>query len=1028
MSATHGSDGHVETYAYTADGYLKTVLTGGVLGAARVTDVLGRLTSYTEYKANGATVLSTRSATYDADSRVTFETTQTYNDNGTNYTNEITNNYLSGGVEQGVVMSSVNKQYQNGSLVKTINSSNSYVWWNQAKSSTSSVSGPTSGTATYSYDANGNLSQVNDAGVSRVVTYQTDSFGQVLSRKETNSGNKGAYRNFFYLEGHVVGDVGNDLLASQTDYAQQLATNRNNATYPSTSAYTATPVTGVGGTFHNYQALNTTSVAQSGSTYTVMAGDTLQSVAQNVWGDASLWFMLAEANGLSGNSMLAAGQSLTIPGKIANMHNASGLFKPYNASDAMGNTTPTRPPEPQPPAPKRGGGCGVIGDIIATIISIVVQAVVTPIAGPQAGAAAGNIVKQGFRIAVGNQKKFNWAEVAAAAIGAHFEAELGWIKNAKGYDFKELTGSLHSAARSVGSSIIRQGANMAFGVQKSFDWTSLAVAGVAGGVTYGFSGIASDLARGNKLGTAALTGTASLLAGAATRSILTGDSFGKSVRDALPDAIGSTIGGMISDAVLSSAKKAGHSDYDSLFDRLAREQGYAGSTHASYSSDVISGGAGDNWLMGGTGRRGFWSHLWSGAKNVVGAIGNFLGITDGKPGWQPTTTNTASNFSVSRPGGGSGAETDVVTITGQKRSWWDKTRSWISTTYSNIKSSAADMLRNAAYRAPETQFFHWSAQQLDRGGHKGLATLSRSIGTYNAEFKIGAVQALGGAVEGIGSLAYNGNPIAWANYGASKLGVNIAPGLPNAGTIVEPMRGLVADGLNYAGDTITGKANPIADGGRLADNYIDGWKATAAQGPEAFAKRLGNVSGSAAFEVGSMALPATKLSKLSTLSKVGGTTERLIAREVVVAERALGGSEGLPYARTVLDGGSGRAIAGHGEYRLGSGDFVVPEGTAITLPREGISILDETGQFMERGDWEGLAAAAQRNPRIANDIEGMTTYLPGSTIPDYTLRAPNGLTIYRNSTTVGGSTPLSTILEPNLGCVSWAACTVVKRY
>ncbi|MBP2161594.1 MULTISPECIES: hypothetical protein [Asticcacaulis] len=123
-----------------------------------------------------------------------------------------------------------------------------------------------------------------------------------------------------------------------------------------------------------------------------------------------------------------------------------------------------------------------------------------------------------------------------------------------------------------------------------------------------------------------------------------------------------------------------------------------------------------------------------------------------------------------------------------------------------------------------------------------------------------------------------------ANYDASKLGVNIAPGLPNAGTIVKPMRGLVADGLNYAGDTFTGKANPIADSGRLAGNYIDGWKATAAQGPEAFAKRLGNVSGSAAFEVGSMALPATKLSKLSTLSKMGGTAERLVAREVVVAE------------------------------------------------------------------------------------------------------------------------------------------------
>ncbi|MBP2159711.1 YD repeat-containing protein [Asticcacaulis solisilvae] len=50
------------------------------------------------------------------------------------------------------------------------------------------------GQASYAYDANGNLSQVNDSGVGPVVTYQTDSFGQVLSRKETSNSQKGAYR------------------------------------------------------------------------------------------------------------------------------------------------------------------------------------------------------------------------------------------------------------------------------------------------------------------------------------------------------------------------------------------------------------------------------------------------------------------------------------------------------------------------------------------------------------------------------------------------------------------------------------------------------------------------------------------------------------------------------------------------------------------------------------------------------------------------------------------------------------------
>ncbi len=138
------------------------------------------------------------------------------------------------------------------------------------------------------------------------------------------------------------------------------------------------------------------------------------------------------------------------------------------------------------------------------------------------------------------------------------------------------------------------------------------------------------------------------------------------------------------------------------------------------------------------------------------------------------------------------------------------------------------------------------------------------------------------------------------------------------------------------------------------------------------------------------------------------------------AERSLG-SVGGQYATGVLEGGSGTSYAGHGAYRFGAGEVVVPNGTAITLPREGISILDRTGQYIERGDWSGLAQLAKTNPRIANDIEGMATYLPGARIPNYTLSSPNGLVIYQNSATVGARTPLFDLMQPNMGCVQWAA-------
>lgn len=66
------------------------------------------------------------------------------------------------------------------------------------------------------------------------------------------------------------------------------------------------------------------------------------------------------------------------------------------------------------------------------------------------------------------------------------------------------------------------------------------------------------------------------------------------------------------------------------------------------------------------------------------------------------------------------------------------------------------------------------------------------------------------------------------------------------------------------------------------------------------------------------------------------------------------GNGGHPYAKRVLEGGSGNAIAGHGQYIYGTGNTVVPPGTSVTMARPGVRILDETGRFMEAGDWDGL--------------------------------------------------------------------------
>jgi nucleoid-associated protein YgaU len=50
--------------------------------------------------------------------------------------------------------------------------------------------------------------------------------------------------------------------------------------------------------------LNSSAQAQTASSYTIQQGDSLQSIAQALWGDAGLWYLIADANGLSSGQTL----------------------------------------------------------------------------------------------------------------------------------------------------------------------------------------------------------------------------------------------------------------------------------------------------------------------------------------------------------------------------------------------------------------------------------------------------------------------------------------------------------------------------------------------------------------------------------------------------------------------------------------------------------------------------------------------------------------------------------------------------
>jgi hypothetical protein len=176
-----------------------------------------------------------------------------------------------------------------------------------------------------------------------------------------------------------------------------------------------------------------------------------------------------------------------------------------------------------------------------------------------------------------------------------------------------------------------------------------------------------------------------------------------------------------------------------------------------------------------------------------------------------------------------------------------------------------------------------------------------------------------------------------------------------------------------------------------------------------------------------------------TLAPLSNADAELMTRGV------LGGNEGAAQASSITTGGNGRAIAGHGYYMFGSGDAIVPEGTRLIVPQEGIKIADQTGQVLETMNLDAFVAAnsvgrqqmvndALTNLGVANEriiarvqeeMSGVQVLGSGDKLPNYTIKAPDNLDIFSESTTVDSRTLLNNLLQPNAGTCALATCTVM---
>jgi len=252
-------------------------------------------------------------------------------------------------------------------------------------------------------------------------------------------------------------------------------------------------------------------------TYTWSAGDTLRGVAQTVYGDANLWWVIADANGVSQEDPPEAGSVIRLP-SLTRSTNGAGTGAVYNAGRIVGDTTPEAI---APPIPSEGD-CAFFAQAIIIVIAIVVTiitsgataealasaapevfgaeaaagagvaeagaagagaagagaagagvATVAPNAaalavGGAVGGAVGSIVSQGAAMALGLQQSFSWKQVGIAAIGG---AVGGGLKTVNPFG----SAVLNAAA----GNLLTQGLAVATGLQQHFDWRSVAASAIA---------------------------------------------------------------------------------------------------------------------------------------------------------------------------------------------------------------------------------------------------------------------------------------------------------------------------------------------------------------------------------------------------------------------------------------------------------------------------------------------------------------------------------------------------------------------
>ncbi|TAL21349.1 MAG: hypothetical protein EPO01_11450, partial [Aquabacterium sp.] len=608
------ASGSKEYYTYTTGGHLTEVrkdTAGGDLLSVRTNDLLGRVKTYVEFRpANGPAVAysDSQAFAYNADGRVTQVDSSSTKAGASRTVTDISYNDLFTDKKTSLQQWSLAVSTTPGNSTPTnLYTKYVYAYFDNAQQSQIKVNATNAtikeaswgrwahGVSKFEYDVNGHVKNVGDSrddtGTDlRNIAFINNAQGLILNRTETGSSPTVPTQSYFYFDGKRVAEWGNNPGIGSIDYSTALAAPRSDD--PKDRYRNIGPITS--NFDQNYQPINSTYPSFVPGAYKVRAGETLQSIARAVWGDASLWYLIADANGIPSGQQPREGQLLAIPNKVTNFHNTSETSRVYNPGEVMGDVSPTLPDAPHPPLPKLDNGCGVLGQIIMIVVAVVAtlytagsaaglfgattanaaSAATTAALGAgtssfgatlAAGAAAlgaggmgavalgamagavGSIASQLAGMAMGNVKEFSWSGVALGAIGGAASAGASWAVG------KEALGGVgkfwNTVARGAASSVISQGVGVATGLQQKFSWTGVAAAAVGSAAGHQAGAFFDDLkiGFGSKLGADLAKGTVSSMANGAAQSIVLGrrpewgqiavQSFGNALGDSLAQAI-----------------------------------------------------------------------------------------------------------------------------------------------------------------------------------------------------------------------------------------------------------------------------------------------------------------------------------------------------------------------------------------------------------------------------------------------------------------------------------------------------------